>query len=74
MRLAADGDAVDAELHLRRDLAQCDVGTLTTGQAVGENADLVPALGLAIGKVKNMADDAANGGADGMQNAEGAIR
>jgi hypothetical protein len=55
-----DGDPVHAEFEARRDLGQCRFGAIAAGQTVGDNADLVAALGLSIGEIDDMAENAAN--------------
>ena len=60
MRLAANGEAMDAELQARRDLGQCGGGAFAAGQAIGDQADVMAALGLAVGEVEDMAEDSAN--------------
>ena len=74
VRFAADGQAIDAELHLRRDGFQCRIGAFASSQAVGQNAHLMAALGLSFREIEDMADDSADGSADGMQDTKRAIR
>ena len=70
VRIAMDGQAINAKLHARRNLGQRGAGSFTAGQAVGDQADVMAALGLTIGEIKNMSDDSANGSAYGVKDAE----
>ena len=63
-------DAMDAELETGRDLGERRRGALAAGQAVGHDADGVPALGLAVGEVEDVADDAADGRAHRVKDAQ----
>ncbi|GCC49698.1 hypothetical protein chiPu_0033958, partial [Chiloscyllium punctatum] len=69
-RLAAYRDPVDAELEARLDLGKHCVGTRATGQAVGDDADVMAAFDLAIGNVEDVTDDAADRGTDDVQDAQ----
>ena len=69
-QLAANGNAVNAELQARRDLRQRLVGAFAAGEAVGDNADVMAAVGLAVGEIEDVADDAADGGARRVQDTE----
>jgi hypothetical protein len=51
---------MDAKLQARRDLGQCCRGAFAAGEAVGDQADLMAAVGLAIGEVQDMTEDAAD--------------
>ena len=57
MRFAVNGEALNAELEAGGDFLQCRLGAFAAGQAVGDNADMVAALGLPIGKVQDVADE-----------------
>ena len=70
MRLAADGEAMHAELQARRDLRQRGFGAFAAGEAVGDDADLVAALGLAVGEIEDMTEDAADRRAHRVQDAK----
>jgi hypothetical protein len=59
-RFATNGETVHAELEPRRDLGQRRFGAFATGKAVGDNADVVTAVGLSVGKVKNVPEDSAD--------------
>src|SRR5262245_22637478 len=67
---APDDNAIDAELHARRDLGQRLVGALAAGQAVGDDPDVMALLGLAVGQIKDVPDNAADGSARRVQDAE----
>ena len=60
MRLAANGEAMNAELEPRRDLRQRRLGALAAGQAVGDDADVMAAVGLAVGEIEDVTEDAAD--------------
>jgi hypothetical protein len=51
---AADGKAMDAKLQARRDFVKRRLGAFTTGQAI---ADVVAAIGLALGKIQDVTED-----------------
>src|SRR5271167_1674258 len=68
--LAADRNPVHPERQTRRDFGKRLVGALAAGQAVGDNADLVPALGLSVGEIEDMTKNAADRRTHGMQNAK----
>ena len=60
MRFAVNGDAVHAELEARRDLGQRRLGAFAAGQAVGDDADMMAAVGLAVGEIEDMAENSAD--------------
>ena len=68
--LAADGDAMNPELQPRLDLRQRRRGAFAAGDAVGDDADVMTALDLAVGKVQDVAKNPADGGAHDMQDAK----
>lgn len=74
MRLATNGDPVHAELHARGDGGKRRVGALSAGEAVGENADVVSGVRLAVGEIEDVANDSSDRRADGMQDAKRAGR
>jgi hypothetical protein len=67
-RFAADGEAMNTELEAGRDLHQSLVGTLAAGQRVGDNPDIMAAIGLAVRKVQNVPENSSDRGADCVQN------
>ena len=69
-RFAADREPVHAELQPRRELGQRLVGALAAGEAVGEDADMMAAIDLAVGEVEDVAEDAADRRAHGVQDAK----
>ena len=69
-RLAANGRAVNAELEARRDFRQRLLGAFAAGEAVGDDADMMAAIGLAVGEIEDMAEDAADRRARGVQDAK----
>ena len=64
---AANGQAMNAELETRRDFRQRLLGAFAAGEAVGDDADMVAAIGLAVGEIEDMAEDAADGRARRVQ-------
>jgi len=54
---AADGEAMDAKLETRRDFLERRLGAFATGQAVGDDADVVAAIGLAVGEVQDVTEN-----------------
>src|SRR5450432_1554251 len=59
-RFTADGEAMNAELEAGRDLGKCGLGAFAAGEAVGDNADLVAAVGLSVGEIEDMTEDTAD--------------
>src|SRR6185312_14146709 len=59
-RLAVTGDAVYAKREARGDLCKRLVGALAAGEAVGNDADLVAAVGLAVGEIDDVTENAAD--------------
>ena len=59
-RLAMNWQAMHAELQARGDLGQCGLGAFAAGEAVGDQADMVAAVGLSVGEVEDVADDSAD--------------
>lgn len=59
-----------AELEPRRELDKCLLGALAAGETVGENADMMAAVNLPVGEVEDVAEDAADGRAYGVEDAE----
>lgn len=66
MRLAADGKAMDPELELRADLLEGGFCAFSASEAIGENADLMSALGLSHGEIEDMTEYAADRRADSV--------
>ena len=54
---AADGETMHAKLEAWRDFRERRLGAFATGQAVGDDADLVAAIGLTIGEVQDVTED-----------------
>jgi len=48
---------MDAELEPRRDLVKRRLGAFAAGEAIGDNADMVAAVGLAVGKIEDVPED-----------------
>ncbi len=68
--LAADRYSVHAELQPRCELGKRLVGAFAAGQAVGENADMMAAIDLAVGDVEDVAENAADRSTHGVQDAK----
>ena len=66
-RLTANGCAMNAELELGSDFRQRLLGAFAAGQAVGDDADVMAAVGLAVGEIEDMAENAADRRARGVQ-------
>jgi len=62
-----NGNAMNAKLEPGREFGQRLVGALAAGEAVGENADVVAAIGLAMGEIEDMTEDPADRRAYCMQ-------
>ena len=60
VRFTPDCNTIDAELHARCNLGQCLIGTFAAGQAVGDNPDMMAAIGLTVGEVEDVPNDAAH--------------
>jgi len=73
MRFAVDGQSPNAKLEARRDIRQRSQSTLTSGQTVRDNADMVALIDLPIGEVDNMSENSTDWRAHGVQNAKGAV-
>ena len=63
-----------AELQPRRKFGQRLVRALATGETVGENPDVMAAINLAVGEVEDMAEDASDGRAHGVQDTKRLVR
>src|SRR4051794_25574161 len=68
MRLPANRNTKRTKRQLWCDLRQCGIRTLATGEAVSENADMMAAIGLPPGEIKDVAKNSADRRAHGMQN------
>ncbi len=62
-----------AEREARRDLGKRRVGALAAGQAVGDDPDLMAAVGLAVGEIDDVAENAAHRRAHRVQDSERSI-
>jgi hypothetical protein len=58
---------MNAKLETGCDFRQRSIGPLAAGQAVGDNADMVAAVGLTVGEVQDVAEDSADRRAHGVQ-------
>src|SRR3984957_5312203 len=72
--LAVNGETVDAELEAGRDLLQRRLGALAAGQAVGDDDDMVAAVGLSVGEVQDVTKDSADRRAHRVQDTKRLIR
>jgi hypothetical protein len=59
-RFTPNGEAMNAKLEPGRDLRQCCFSAFTSGKTVGDDADVVAAVGLAIGEVEDVTEDSAD--------------
>ena len=55
-----NGDPMDAERKARGDLLECRIGAFAAGQAIGNDSDLMAAVGLTVGEVDDVAENAAH--------------
>ena len=69
MRFATNRKTLNAEFKSRSDFRQCGLRTSAAGKAVGDDANVMTALGLAIGEVQDVTKDAADRRAHGVQDA-----
>ena len=60
MRLAVNGQAMHAEFEPGRDFPERGLGAFAAGQAVGDDSDMMTAVGLSIGEIQDVADISAN--------------
>ena len=58
---------MNAELELGSDFRQRLLGAFAAGEAVGDDADVMAAVGLAVGEIEDMAENAADRRARGVQ-------
>ena len=58
--LAVDGEAINPKLEARRDLLQRSFGPFAARQAIGDDAHMVAAIGLAIDQVQDVAENSPN--------------
>ena len=65
-----NGDTSNAKLESGRNLGQRRLGAFAAGQAVGDNADMVAAIGLSVGEIQDVAEDSADRRAHRMQNSK----
>ena len=70
MRLAADGDAMHAERKAWLHVGERRLRALAAGEAVGQDADLMAALDLPLGEIEDVAKDAADRRAHGVQDSQ----
>ena len=61
---------MDAELEARGDFRQRLLGAFAPGEAVGDDADMVAAIGLAVGDIEDVTKNAADGRASRVQDTE----
>ena len=66
-RFVADGEAMDTKLKAWRDFLKRRLRAFATGQAVGDDADVVAAIGLAVGEVQDVTEDSTDRCADRVQ-------
>jgi hypothetical protein len=61
---------MDAELEPGRDCSQRGFGAFAAGKAVRDDADMVAAVGLAVGEVEDVTEDSADRRANRVQDAK----
>src|SRR5882724_5407081 len=66
-RFAANGETMNAKLEAGRDLLKRRSGAFAAGHAVGDDADVVAAVGLSVGEVQDVTEDSADRGAHCVQ-------
>ena len=66
-RFAANGETMNAKLEPGRDRRQRRFSPFAAGKAVGDNADMVAAVGLAVGEVQDVTEDSADRRANRVQ-------
>src|SRR5437879_7025870 len=59
VRFTPDCNTIDAELHARCNLGQCLIVTFAASQTVGDNPDMMAAIGLAVSEAENVPNDTA---------------
>ena len=67
MGLAVNREASNPKLEARGNLGQRRVGAVATGEAVGDNAYMMSAVGLTVGEIEDVADDSSNRRTHGVQ-------
>ena len=70
MGFAVNGKASNAKFEAWCNLGQRGLGAGAASQAVCDDPDMVSALGLAIGEIEDVTDDAADRRAHGVKDAE----
>jgi hypothetical protein len=55
--LAADAETMDTKLEAWRDFFKRRLGAFATGRAVGDDAGVVAAIGLALGEVQDVTEN-----------------
>jgi hypothetical protein len=65
---------MDAKLQAWRDFLKRRLGAFATSEAVGDHADLVAAIGLAVGEVQDVTEDSTDRCAHRVQGYEAADR
>jgi hypothetical protein len=64
---APNGQPMNAKLEPGRDCRQRRFSPFAAGKAVGDDADMVAAVGLAVGEVQDMTEDATDRCANRVQ-------
>ena len=72
--LAVNGETIDPEFEPRRYFVERCFSTLTAGQAIGDDADLIAPLGLPIGQIQYVAENSAYRRSKRVENTNGLIR
>ena len=70
MGLAVNSETPNAQLEARGDLLKRGLSTFAAGETVGDNADVVAALGLSVGEIQDVTEDTTDRGANRVQDAK----
>jgi hypothetical protein len=65
-----DGKTINAKLEPRGDLFERSLGAFAAGQAIGDKAHMVPAIGLAVDEIQDVTEDSADRRPHSVQDAK----
>jgi len=68
-----DRESVNTELHTRFNFGQRRLSALAAGEAIGNDADFMAQLGLAVGEIQNVPNDSSDRRADRVDNSKWAV-
>jgi hypothetical protein len=69
-----NGNAMNPKFQLGSEFGQRLLGAFAAGEAVGENADMVAAIGLSMGEIEDVTENPADRRAYRMQNTKRLVR